>query len=516
LEFCDGCFASNSDLARGSVITGCALLDSHFRAAVFTEPKMVLADHNVTIDPAAPATPVAHPEIEEVIDLVAGDICNVREFISGHRYSDLIEARVGMRQALAKETPRHICAICGIPVYLVANTLKHFFFRHKSEDGSCPAITRGALTQEEIRARKYHGLRESEAHKRIKILIERSLRADPAYATESIVSEKRWNSAHDSKKWRQPDVQAVSAAGKFAFEAQLSTTFLDVVVSRRLFYQAEGASLVWVLGSFSPDYRRLTTDDLLFSNNSNIFVVDNETVRVSEEKRSFHLKCFFRRPFRHGDVINASWDSALVAFVDLVRDLDRQRIYHFDCEGAERGLKEELDQRLREEVIAFWLDAMTPYFDGKPESLSRWEALKERLEARGAPVPAHPNADRSFRTMMHAVLSALNSRPVGWQFDKLIQVAHQLAQGNKENLLCFGFALESAGNKALLEQQDATGLWARKCDEFRPRVRDRDPDYMPNQEWLPVLSFLFPEVGGRVSRFLASGTAVTLADVSVE
>jgi hypothetical protein len=232
-----------------------------------------------------------------------------------------------LREALNSETPRHICAICAVPVYLVANPLKRFFFRHKSEDGSCPAITRGALTQEEIRERKYHGLRESEAHKRIKSLIERSLIADPAFATESIVSEKRWNSAHDPKKWRQPDVQAVSAAGKFAFEVQLSTTFLDVVVSRRLFYRAEGALLVWVLASFSPEYRRLTTDDLLFSNNSNIFVVDDETVRVSEDKKSFHLKCFFRRPFRDGDVIDATWDSALVKFADLVKDPDRQRIY---------------------------------------------------------------------------------------------------------------------------------------------------------------------------------------------
>jgi hypothetical protein len=47
-------------------------------------------------------------------------------------------------------------------------------------------------------------------------------------------------------------------------------------------------------------------------------------------------------------------------------------------------------------------------------------------------------------------------------------------------------------------------------------VRDRDPDYMPKREWLPVLSFLFPDVGDRINKFLASGTAVTLADGSIE
>lgn len=467
---------------------------------------MVLTEHNVTIEPSAPATPVDDPEIEEIIDLIAGDIRNAREFISGHRYADLVEARVEMREALKNEKPRHICAICGTPVYLVANKHKRFFFRHISEDGSCPAITRGALTEEEIRARKYHGLRESEAHKRIKGLIEQSLRADPSFVTESILSEKRWNSAHDPKLWRRPDVQAVSAAGKFAFEAQLSTTFLDVVVSRRLFYQSEGASLVWVLASFSPDYRRLTTDDLLFSNNSNIFVVDDETVRISEEKKSFHLRCFHRRPFLDGDGIGERWEEALVSFADLVREPDRQRIYHFDYEGEERRIRAELDDQLREEVVSFWLDAMNPHFDGKPESIVRWKAIRDRLAVHGTNVPAHPSGDGSFRTMMHSVLSALNGRPVGWQFDTLIQVAHQLVQGHKENLLCFGYALECAGNKALLDAQDVTGKWARKRKDFLPRLRDRDPDYMPNPEWLPALSFLFPEVGKRVTKFLARAT----------
>ncbi|WP_448030398.1 ABC transporter ATP-binding protein [Bradyrhizobium liaoningense] len=57
------------------------------------------------------------------------------------------------------------------------------------------------MSEEEIRARKYHGLRESEAHKRIKRLIERSLRADPSFDTETIVQEKRWNAAGDLNTW---------------------------------------------------------------------------------------------------------------------------------------------------------------------------------------------------------------------------------------------------------------------------------------------------------------------------
>jgi competence CoiA-like predicted nuclease len=191
------------------------------------------------------------------------------------------------------DQPAFACALCATPVYIVSSPEKRFFFRHRTEDGSCPAQTRSSLTQAEIRSRKYHGLRESEAHKRIKRLIERSLVADPLFQTESIRQERRWRSRHDPALWRQPDVQAICGGGCLAFEAQLSTTFLNVVVERRMFYREEGALLIWILGQLNPDCRRLTTDDLLFSNNSNILVVDEETTRLSEERHTF----FFALPF---------------------------------------------------------------------------------------------------------------------------------------------------------------------------------------------------------------------------
>jgi hypothetical protein len=464
---------------------------------------MASIDQNITVDPRTPATPVDDPEITEVIDLVDGEILNAREYIGSHRYDGLIEARVGMREALKQRKPRHICALCGTPVYLVSNLHKRFFFRHTVEDGSCQAKTRSGLTEDEIRARKYHGLRESEAHKRIKRLIERSLRADPEFVIASILAEKRWHSAHDPKLWRQPDVQAVSIVGKFAFEAQLSTTFLDVVVSRRLFYQAENASLVWVLARFLPDYRRLTTDDLLFSNNSNIFVVDDETVLISEEKKRFHLRCFHRRPFREGDAISETWEEALVPFGDLVREPDRQRIYYFDYEREERRIKDVLDQELRNEVIDFWLSGMNPHFDGTPDSFARWQEIQRKLAAHGVRVPDNPSGNASFRSMIHGVMSAMRGQPVGWQFKTLIQVAHQLVQVHQENLLAFGYALEVSGYRTLIESQDVSGKWKRKCKTFRPLMRARDPAFVPPIEWLPALSFLFPEVGARVRAFLA-------------
>lgn len=461
--------------------------------------------YNVTIDPSSTAEPVSDPEIAEVIDLVTGEIRATGDFIRSFRYGEVIAERVRVRENLKQDTPTHICSLCGTPVYIVASPQKRFFFRHTREDGTCRAQTRDRLTEEQIRARKYHGLRESEAHKRIKRLIERSLRADPKFIPDSIQTEARWVDQQDSNAWRRPDVQAATAECLFAFEAQLSTTFLDVVVSRRLFYRDQGALLVWVLGSFSPEYRRMTTDDLLFSNNANVFVVDEETAALSEEAKCFMLRCHFRRPSLEAGSVIDNWDEAVISFHELTRDLPNQRLFHFDYEGERRVLDEQSRQPLRDELVAFWIEAMTPHLDGTPERLESWRRIRERYEGIGISLPDHPSGDSSFRAMMHGVLSAVHGRPVGWQFDHLIQVAHQLAQLHPEVLLAFGYALEKSGHKPLFDSQDTTGKWKRKLREFAPLLKSRDPRYMPNAAWLPILSFLYPEVAASLKSFVDRG-----------
>ena len=71
------------------------------------------------------------PEIMEVIDLVSGEIQQTKTFMAAHRYGELVEARVGMREALKHEQPRHMCAVCATPVYLVANMHKRFGASHR-------------------------------------------------------------------------------------------------------------------------------------------------------------------------------------------------------------------------------------------------------------------------------------------------------------------------------------------------------------------------------------------------
>ncbi|WP_316398916.1 hypothetical protein [Bradyrhizobium sp. 33ap4] len=172
------------------------------------------------------------------------------------------------------------------------------------------------------------------------------------------------------------------------------------------------------------------------------------------------------------------------------KEIEQQRAYYFNYEAEEAKCYGAFDQLLRDEVTAYWTENMTRQMEGRPEYQDRWLAIKEQLAERNIAMPDHPGWDSSFRGMMHAVLSALEGG-VGWQFDTLIQCAHQAAETHPESLLPFAFAVEVAGHKELLKSQDSTGKWASRCEVMRTLLRNGDPKYAPPQEWMPALSFSF-------------------------
>jgi hypothetical protein len=464
---------------------------------------------NVTVDPLSRAVAVKDAAMAEVMNLDTGEIVETAKLIGDHRYGDLIAARLRVRTRLKNEVPEFACAFCGTAAYIVSNQRKNFFFRHTAEDGSCTAKTRSALTEQEIRARKYHGLQESEAHKRIKSLIVRSLSADAKF--HDILEERTWRSTTDPHERRQPDVQARLGHLRLAFEIQLSTTFLDVVVGRREFYRGENALLVWIMGSFDPEYRRLTTDDMLFSNNANILVADSETMALSETSGILHLRCVHRRPSRNGDEIAATWEEHVVPFQELIVDVERQRVFLFDYEHAERAILEEIEadrnaakELLEEELRAAFLERWREYgslYMQRYEHNAVWQELRQRLPERGVPLPG-PDFDRELTALINAVLSARDGRPLGWNFKKLIEVGHHLAEHHPRLLLAYGYAIKEFDRAALLREQDKSDRWKRRSDLIAEALRSRDETYMPPAELLPLMHLLFPSVGKRLHAFL--------------
>ncbi len=471
---------------------------------------------NITIDPSAFARAVRNPEIKEVRNIRSGLILDARRFIERKRYDRLVQIRNIIIEAMKRDTPRIVCAICGVPVYLVSRLDKTFFFRHKIEDGSCPAQTRSSWSEREIRAMKYHGARESNAHKKIKNFIERSLRADSRVSY--ICKEKNWRSAKNSKTFRRPDVQAVFNGRRLAFEAQLTTTFLDVVVGRRIFYRDQKALLIWVLRRFDPNYRRLTEDDLLFTNNSNVLVVDEETTTISEVTQRCIIRCFYREPFLIGTDIREKWKTRLIGLDELQLDFERQRAFWFDFERkvaeaehkqtqllekqrreGEEHLRREREAKanqLRADIFDFWERKSCWDIEG-PDDNHEWLYLRHQLAEFGVRVPEHHKTCRTFRSAVSSLLSAKLGRPVGFRYNKLVEIAHYLAEWQKEILWIFGWALRTYSTATIMEEQDRSGRWKKKKRRIQKLMKSRDPEYKPDQTWTGALKFLFPEVADK-------------------
>ena len=121
---------------------------------------------------------VAEPQINEVMDLATGEVVPAESWVSGD-YQQVLELRMRLMQELQSGRPVLACPLCAVPVHLVSlSAARRFYFRHESEDGRCPARTKGRLSGEQILAMKYDGARESRAHLEMKDLIAASLRCD--------------------------------------------------------------------------------------------------------------------------------------------------------------------------------------------------------------------------------------------------------------------------------------------------------------------------------------------------
>jgi hypothetical protein len=462
---------------------------------------------NVTIDPLAWAEAVTRPEIDEVRSLKSGHMLEVRRLVRAFRYERAILLRQKLKSLVKSNQTRLVCATCGVPVYLACSTSKRFFFRHRHEDGSCPAVTRAGFSETEIRAMKYRGNQESEPHKRIKLLVLRSLSADSRFT--DVVSEKTWRSSEGPPGLRRPDVSARIDAMRLAFEVQLSTTFLDVVLSRREFYRFERAALVWVLPNFHPSYRRMTDDDILFSNNSNIFVVDEDTVAASESANTFILRCWHRKPSIDRDRIVDEWVERLVCWDELTVDVDLQTVVAFDYQleaaklleqmktekGARIAAQQEaaeraqaaLESELRERVFRLVLDV-----DDDDEYLGRhkrWLAINDHLLSHGCGLEGKfPDLMKATR-LVHLVTSAKTGKPVGFKYKNLVEIGHHLFHQHPDLLLAYGFMLRAFGTKNILDREDRTGRWVAKVREERCNFLS-DAKYKMAEDEERLLAFL--------------------------
>jgi Family of unknown function (DUF6035) len=452
----------------------------------------------MTTSPSQSLT-VIRPSIDTVLESSSGiELPVVR--VLGSDYERLMRLRMAVKTALSEGQPMYLCAECFTPVYICRRKEeKRFFFRHSKEDGRCSAVTRGELSHEEINARKYNGAKESQLHRQMKEWLVDSLRACGRF--HEIHAERRWAGVMTGQ-WRQPDVEAKFHDLRIAFEVQLSTTFLDVIAERRLFYLKEGGLLFWVFARFDADARRLTVDDVFYNNNQNAFVVSQATRDASVAAGDFLLDCIWSEPASGQTEPHLRRGQA--SFQDLTLDLERQQAYFFDYAAARA--QQERDGAAER---ANWPQEFENWFLQIAEQHSSLYDQEDELAKFPQNVPDHWGDGEMLTTtplrhygkemrvpvaMLDAFYSAKHGRPVGLNRKQFIEVAHYLAGSYQRYLLWFRRALQVYGRATLLKQQDKSGNWAKRVKAYMQNMKKNPEDYAPDQTHQSLFEFLFPEL----------------------
>jgi len=429
------------------------------------------------------------PEIREVMCIETGQHRLVRDVL-GKDITDLMDLRMRVRMRLQTD-PLYRCSICGVAVHVCSSPNKRrFFFKHREQDGSCPANTSGGLNQDEIDARKYNGAKESKLHVRMKEWITQCLVLDGRF--DSVRQEARWNGALPSK-WRKPDITAQYGSMPVAFEIQLSTTPLSVIAARRIFYQEEGALLFWIFAEFEQEYRRLTEDDIFFSNNLNAFVVNQKTVEASIEAKEFLLDCVWVQPMNGGGL--SGLHRRLLPFHALTLQPQTQRAFWFDFDVAKRALEpRSAGDALRAEVENWWL-AEGP-LDKEDDASEKWRTFQLRLQALG--VDSTPYFSDYFTTLK-VLYCAKHGRAICDRRGTLIAVAHGIVSSHRPDLQWFMRAIRAFGNSELLDRQDANRKFANKLAAARKDYANDPAPFTPHARCAEVVEYLFPELGVALS-----------------
>lgn len=433
---------------------------------------------------------VDNPEVDELLDVATSQYVSHRAVI-GDDDERASQLRLQLQTDKVRENPRYLCAQCMTPVYLVClSETRKYFFRHSLEDGRCSAITRGQLSQQEINARKYNGLKEGWQHQEMKRWVAECLRADLRFS--DVVVEGRWTGQF-SGAWRKPDVRATFDGVKVAFEIQLSTTYINVIAERREFYLNEGGLLFWVFAQFPEGPRRLTQDDVYYNNNRNVFIVDKSTREESLRDKQFKLECVWAEALPGGEV--SGLQRAVVPFDKLTLEQDKQRAYFYDFDGrrAVHALEAQEREKVRRTALSNDFESWyVDYVTTKVFDDTAWASLRQRFNTEGVVLPEYPGM--LPRGLLNVLYSTKHGRVIGWQYTSFIQVAHYVEPGHRDYLQVFRRAIAVYGRAAQLQSEDVSGKWAAKVVEYKPKLRAGDPAYAPDTKHEMLVRLLFPEL----------------------
>lgn len=355
-------------------------------------------------------------KIKDLLDLNTGKYLNANIWLNTLDEASVHELRRRLKRDWKINKANIVCAICQAPVYLAGNRRLEHFFKHFKELGDCPIKTKGRYSQRDIDKMKYNGAKESVPHIEIKHHLAKFL--SKTRDCKNVNEEAVVKSTDTVGWWKKPDVSLDFKGRTTAIEIQLSTTFLDVIVERDMFYEKNGYSILWVFDQKSVEQFRFTEKDIYYDNSRNAFSVTKDSINMSQKMSELFLQCHFQVPVAEDGKITDNWRGELVPFSRLQLNPNTFKLYYYDYEAAYKQAEEKL---LGNAIFAFnqyWLSRAD--LDLSAES----EQDKKHLDIFQAYLNGAERFDKKLSNLLSALYSIRHGRIIGFNFPNFVSLSN--------------------------------------------------------------------------------------------
>lgn len=295
--------------------------------------------------------------IQTVLSLTSGELLEAKSLFANQqkREAEIFQLRTKIENQLQTNTVEYVCLYCKQPVAIrginsYLGQSKHFFFTHPYNSNACIIKTKSKHTQEQVLCMKFNGQKESDRHITLKNLI--GLYAGKTKNVTEVKIDEVYRDKEVPSEWRKPDVLAIYGSKKLAFELQLSTTFLSVIVARTRFYKENGVFLIWVFADFSMqnDMQKFTEKDVYYNNNFNVYVFDKEATDKSKATGELILKCIYKEFYAIGEELKEHWTTTFIKLSDLKFDSINGTVCYSDATVQKRTVQLEITVKRNERL----------------------------------------------------------------------------------------------------------------------------------------------------------------------
>lgn len=422
--------------------------------------------------------------VKKVLNLHDGQIIEADDYFNRTEEEVFLERRL-LEEAAQRKEKTLVCAICQQPLKIRGdrNGSISIHFAHLYDSGDCPIKTGKKYSKEEILRMMFNGVKESHLHIKLKNAIASIISRDDRFSKVKV--DEVFKSEGLSKEWKKPDVSTEFNSEKVVFEVQLSTTFLSVIVQRELFYRENSTYIMWLFSEFNTDIeaQKFTEKDIIYSNNNNAFVINDETIERSAVDGKFYIYCYYRKPVAsESGYITFEWVKELITFDDIKYDNESYKVYYFDSKKEKESLQQELLNRFNLEFLELLVARHSLSYEEKRNQLTRYEELFSRKG-----IDYNPGDD-SLHKILDAILSLKRRQMIGYNYTNYISLANIILEYRKDYAELFLLALKHFGVEEIVLSEDRKGTFKNKLENFHSQR------IVQNSKYIPLFRHVFPEL----------------------